>query len=235
MWTNTDNTSFGTWMSRTYEIVHPVTLKMARPLIIFGPLKERIIEELLKSEEFATCIQHTSRPPQDGEVDGVDHHFYPSKEAMQVDISAGKFVDVTVLSNHFYAISLQSILDVLQSGRICILDVNIVAIYRLQTAGLYPISILLRPETITHCRNLQRRLTLDQARKLYESCARMESEYWYLFTALNVSLLAILGLESLDSAIVSIDRVLQQHKGPRVWLSADQTLRNVEKEPQATS
>ncbi|VDL48475.1 unnamed protein product [Hymenolepis diminuta] len=215
-------------MSRTYEIVHPVTLKMARPLIIFGPLKERITEELLKSEEFATCIQHTSRPPQDGEVDGVDHHFYPSKEAMQADISAGKFVDVTVQSDHFYGTSLQSILDVLQSGRICILDVNIVAIYRLQTACLHPISILFRPETITHCRGLQRRLTLDQARKVYESCTRMESEYWYLFTA-------ILGLESLDSAMVSIDRVLQQHRGPQVWLPADQTLRNVEKESQATS
>lgn len=51
----------GTRMSRTYEIVHPVTLKMARPLIIFGPLKERITEELLKSEEFATCIQRKFR------------------------------------------------------------------------------------------------------------------------------------------------------------------------------
>lgn len=49
--------AFGSRLSRTYEIVHSVTLKMARPLIIFGPLKERITEELLRSDEFATCIQ----------------------------------------------------------------------------------------------------------------------------------------------------------------------------------
>ncbi|KAH9280931.1 Disks large 1 tumor suppressor protein [Echinococcus granulosus] len=215
--------SFGPRLSRTYEIVHSVTLKMARPLIIFGPLKERITEELLRSDEFATCIQHTSRPPQAGEVDGVDYHFYPSKAAMQADISSGKFLDVIVQSDHFYATSVQSILEVLQSGRICILDVNIVAIYRLQSAGLHPMSILLKPETVMQCRSLQRRLTVDQARRMHEACTRMESEYWYLFTA-------ILNLESLDSALVSVNRVLQQHKGPCVWLPADQTLRSVEKQ-----
>ena len=77
----------------------------------------------------------TSRPPQAGEVDGVDYHFYSSKAAMQVDISSGKFLDVAVQSDHFYATSLQSILEVLQSGRICILDVNVVAIYRLQVGA----------------------------------------------------------------------------------------------------
>ncbi|KAM7541699.1 hypothetical protein Aperf_G00000010942 [Anoplocephala perfoliata] len=215
-------------MSRTYEIVHPVTLKMARPLVIFGPLRERIMEELLRSDEFASCIQHTSRPAQAGEVDGTDYHFYPSKAAMQADISAGKFVDVVVQSDHFYATSIQSILEVLQSGRICILDVNIVAIYRLQTAGLHPMSILLKPATVMQCRGLQRRLTLDQARKMHEACTRMESEYWYLFTA-------ILNLESLESAMASINRVLQQHKGPHVWLPTDRTLRSVEKESPMTS
>ncbi|KAL5969352.1 hypothetical protein TSMEX_002922 [Taenia solium] len=215
--------SLGTRLSRTYEIVHSVTLKMARPLIIFGPLKERITEELLRSDEFATCTQHTSRPPQAGEVDGVHYHFYPSKAAMQADIASGKFLDVIVQSDHFYATSMQSVLEVLQSGRICILDVNIVAIYRLQSAGLHPMSILLKPETVMQCRGLQRRLTVDQARRMHEACTRMESEYWYLFTA-------ILNLESLDSALVSVNRVLQQHKGPCVWLPADQTLRSVEKQ-----
>ncbi|VDK39267.1 unnamed protein product [Taenia asiatica] len=248
--------SLGTRLSRTYEIVHSVTLKMARPLIIFGPLKERITEELLRSDEFATCIQRnslfapfgshflenldevgtspdpliplcsikdTSRPPQAGEVDGVHYHFYPSKAAMQAEIASGKFLDVIVQSDHFYATSMQSVLEVLQSGRICILDVNIVAIYRLQSAGLHPMSILLKPETVMQCRGLQRRLTVDQARRMHEACTRMESEYWYLFTA-------ILNLESLDSALVSVNRVLQQHKGPCVWLPTDQTLRSVEKQ-----
>ncbi|VDM19022.1 unnamed protein product [Hydatigera taeniaeformis] len=196
---------------------------MARPLIIFGPLKERITEELLRSDEFATCIQHTSRPPQAGEVDGVHYHFYPSKVAMQTDISSGKFLDVVVQSDHFYATSMQSVLEVLQSGRICILDVNIVAIYRLQSAGLHPMAILLKPETVMQCRGLQRRLTVDQARRMHEACTRMESEYWYLFTA-------ILNLESLDSALISVNRVLQQHKGPCVWLPADQTLHSMEKQ-----
>ncbi len=35
--------------------------------------------------------------------------------------------------------------------------------------------------------------------------------------------LAILNLESLESALVAVNRILAQHKGPRVWLPADQT------------
>ncbi|VDD77375.1 unnamed protein product [Mesocestoides corti] len=171
---------------------------------------------------YQVAVNHTSRPPQAGERNGVDYYFYESKAAMQADIASGKFLDVVVQSDHFYATSLQSVVEVLQSGRICILDVNIMTIYRLQTAGLRPIAILLKPETVMQWRGLQRRLTVDQARRMHEACTRMESEHWYLFTA-------ILNLESLDGAIASVNRILQQHKGPRVWLPADQTLSNVDK------
>ncbi len=74
----------------------------------------------------------TSRPRQAGERDGVDFHFYDSKSAMQADITTGKFLDVVIQSDQFYATAIQSIVDVLQSGRICILDVSIKNIYRLQ-------------------------------------------------------------------------------------------------------
>ena len=45
-------------------------------------------------------------------------------------------------------------------------------------------SILLKPDTVMQCRGLQRRLTVDQARKMHEACSKMESEYWYLFTGM---------------------------------------------------
>ncbi len=65
----------GARLSRTYEIDRPVNLKMARPLILFGPLKERITEELLqRPSEFATCIQRTLLP----------HHFCTTLPSLQL-------------------------------------------------------------------------------------------------------------------------------------------------------
>lgn len=41
---------------RSYEMVVPVTIAMARPLILFGPLKERMTDLLLQDPQFATCV-----------------------------------------------------------------------------------------------------------------------------------------------------------------------------------
>lgn len=77
-------------------------------------------------------IIDTTKPPQPGERDGVDYYFYESKAAMQADIAAGRFLDVVIQSDHFYATALDSITDVLRSGRVCILNVPIKSLHRLQ-------------------------------------------------------------------------------------------------------
>nr|VZI45375.1 unnamed protein product [Spirometra erinaceieuropaei] len=201
----------GSTMSRTYEIVHPVTLKMARPLILFGPLKELITEQLLASADFATCIQHTSRPPMPHEVDGVDFHFVASKAAMETELSSGKFLDAVIVNGHFFATSIESVAKTLQSGKICILDTSVKSLYRLEAAGLHPISILVKPETVMQWRDLQRRLTVDQARRMFEACLELEAEHWYTFTS-------ILNLDTLPNVVNAVHRVLTQHRGPSVWL-----------------
>ncbi len=65
---------------------------------------------------------------------------------MQADITTGKFLDVVIQSDQFYATAIQSIVDVLQSGRICILDVSIKNIYRLQVRVPLPKHVRIRPE-----------------------------------------------------------------------------------------
>ncbi|KAL7060148.1 hypothetical protein AAHC03_09851 [Spirometra sp. Aus1] len=201
----------GSTMSRTYEIVHPVTLKMARPLILFGPLKELITEQLLASADFATCIQHTSRPPMPHEVDGVDFHFVASKAAMEIELSSGKFLDAVIVNGHFFATSIESVAKTLQSGKICILDTSVKSLYRLEAAGRHPISILVKPETVMQWRDLQRRLTVDQARRMFKACLELEAEHWYTFTS-------ILNLDTLPNVVNAVHRVLTQHRGPSVWL-----------------
>ncbi|CAH8592627.1 unnamed protein product [Dicrocoelium dendriticum] len=41
---------------RSYETVVPVSIHMARPLLIFGPMKEPVMDSLLQDLKFATCV-----------------------------------------------------------------------------------------------------------------------------------------------------------------------------------
>ena len=54
-----------------------------RPVVIFGPLKDKLTDELIKSNEtiFQQAIPHTTRPMRNNEVEGRDYYFV-SKEEM---------------------------------------------------------------------------------------------------------------------------------------------------------
>ena len=61
---------------------------ISRPVVILGPLKDRINDELISEypEKFGSCVPHTTRPRRQFEVDGRDYHFVASREAMEADI-----------------------------------------------------------------------------------------------------------------------------------------------------
>ncbi|CAL8103018.1 unnamed protein product [Calicophoron daubneyi] len=196
---------------RSYEIVVPVTISLARPLLLFGPLKERIIDTLLQDPKFATCVPHTSRPPRPDERDGIDYHFAASNAAMEADIKADKFIEVGQFQDHYYATSIDSVRQTLLSGRICVLDVGLPAIRRLENAGLHPISVLLKPISVLHLRTIQRRLTEDQAKRSIELASRLEADNWHLFSV-------IVPFDTIESAVKSVQRYVLLQGGPVIWV-----------------
>ncbi|TNN13898.1 Disks large 4 [Schistosoma japonicum] len=204
---------------RSYDLVVPITISIARPLIFFGPLKDRVIDELLlQDSKFTTCILHTSRPQRPNERNGVDYYFVSSKSVMEEDIQLGKYIEVDRFQDHYYATSLESVRSMLQSGRICILDVGLDAAKYLEEIGLFPITILLKPKSVTHLRTLQRRLTDDQAKRSMEQIQSIEDENWRFLSA-------IITYESFDSVLVSVRNFVQLHSGPVIWVTS--TLSNL--------
>ncbi|CAH8646731.1 unnamed protein product [Heterobilharzia americana] len=172
---------------RSYDVVIPVKISMARPLILIGQLKDRVIDELLlQNSKFTTCILHTSRPQRPNEVNGVDYHFVTSKSIMEEDIKEGRYIEVNRFQDHYYATSLESVRSILQSGRICILDVEIDTAKYLEEIGLFPITILMKPRSLAHLRALQRRLTEDQAKRSMEQIERIEDEMAIPFSYYNI-------------------------------------------------
>ncbi|MEQ2179642.1 Disks large 1 [Goodea atripinnis] len=71
-----------------------------------------------------------------------------SRELMEREIQEHKFIEAGQYNNHLYGTSIQSVREVADKGKHCILDVSGNAIKRLQMAGLYPIAILIRPRNV---------------------------------------------------------------------------------------
>ena len=72
----------------SYELVQEIEIDYTRPVVILGPLKDRINDELISEypEKFGSCVPHTTRTRRQFEVDGRDYHFVASREAMEADI-----------------------------------------------------------------------------------------------------------------------------------------------------
>lgn len=67
-------------------------------------------------------------------------------------------------------------------GRHCILDVSGNAISRLQSAGLYPIALLIKPTGVQQLLEWDRHMTEDDAHKQMQRIHMIEQEFGSLFT-----------------------------------------------------
>ncbi len=107
-----------------------IDLEFTRPVIILGPLKDRINDDLMREfpDRFGSCVPHTTRPRRDHEVDGRDYHFVPSVEKMERDIEAHLFIEAGQYNDNLYGTAVQSVIDVAMTGKHCILDVSANAI-----------------------------------------------------------------------------------------------------------
>ncbi|CAL8323166.1 unnamed protein product, partial [Arctogadus glacialis] len=98
----------------SYEPVTQHEVNYTRPVIILGPMKDRINDDLISEfpDKFGSCVPHTTRPKRDYEVDGRDYHFMVSREQMEKDIQDHKFIEAGQYNNHLYGTSVQSVRQV---------------------------------------------------------------------------------------------------------------------------
>ena len=57
----------------TYEAVQEIDLEYTRPVIILGPLKDRLNDDLMREfpSRFGSCVPHTTRPKRPNEVSSL--------------------------------------------------------------------------------------------------------------------------------------------------------------------
>nr|XP_021182365.2 disks large 1 tumor suppressor protein isoform X8 [Helicoverpa armigera] len=197
----------------SYETVQQLTITYTRPVIILGPLKDRINDDLISEfpEKFGSCVPHTTRPRRDYEVDGRDYHFVSSREQMERDIQNHLFIEAGQYNDNLYGTSVASVREVAEKGKHCILDVSGNAIKRLQVAQLYPIAIFIKPKSIESIMEMNKRMTEEQAKKTYERALKMEQEFAEYFTAVVTG-------DTPEEIYAKVKAVITAESGPTVWV-----------------
>ncbi|XP_064792149.1 disks large homolog 1-like isoform X6 [Oncorhynchus masou masou] len=203
----------------SYEPVTQQEVNYTRPVIILGPMKDRINDDLISEfpDKFGSCVPHTTRPKRDYEVDARDYHFVVSREQMEKDIQDHKFIEAGQYNNHLYGTSVQSVREVAEKGKHCILDVSGNAIKRLQSTMLYPIAIFIKPKSVENILEMNKRLTEDQGRKTFDRAMKLEQEFTEHFTA-------IVQGDSLEEVYNTVKRIIEEQSGPFIWVPAKDKL-----------
>ena len=140
----------------TYEEValYYPRANIKRPIVLIGPTsigRQYLRTRLMKDRErFEAAVPHTSRPikPDGSEVDGIDYHFI-TRAQFEQGIREGRFVEHGEFEKNYYGTSLEAIEAVVQSGKICVLNLHVHSINILRSgstgAKLKPYFVFVSP------------------------------------------------------------------------------------------
>uniref|UniRef100_A0A7N8Y6S6 Discs, large homolog 3 (Drosophila) n=1 Tax=Mastacembelus armatus TaxID=205130 RepID=A0A7N8Y6S6_9TELE len=203
----------------SYEPVIRQEIHYTRPVIILGPMKDRVNDDLISEfpHKFGSCVPHTTRPRRENEMDGQDYHFVASREQMEKDIQDNKFIEAGQFNENLYGTSILSVRTVAERGKHCILDVSGNAIKRLRQAQLYPIAIFIKPKSVEALMEMNKRQTYEQANKVFDKAVKMEQDFGEYFTA-------IVQGDSLEEIYNKIKLIIEEQSGPYIWIPSSEKL-----------
>ncbi|MBA0587831.1 hypothetical protein Gorai_000952, partial [Gossypium raimondii] len=130
-----------------------------KPVVISGPSgvgKGTLINMLMKEfpSMFGFSVSHTTRAPRGNEKNGVHYHF-TDRSVMEKDIKDGKFLEFASVHGNLYGTSIEAVEAVADSGKRCILDIDVQGARSVRASSLDAIFIFICPPTM---RELEERL-----------------------------------------------------------------------------
>ncbi|CAN0910009.1 Guanylate kinase 2 [Linum grandiflorum] len=127
------------------------------PVVITGPSgvgKGTLIAKLM--EEYPTMfgfsVSHTTRAPRAMEHDGVHYHF-SERSAMEKDIKDGKFLEFASVHGNIYGTSIEAVEVVSDSGKRCILDIDVQGARSVKASPLDAVFIFIHPPSMEELEN----------------------------------------------------------------------------------
>ncbi|XP_053707268.1 MAGUK p55 subfamily member 2a isoform X2 [Synchiropus splendidus] len=195
MYVTTRNADFDRHEILLYEEVAKVPPFKRKTLILIGAQgvgRRRMKTKLLLSDTqlFGTTIPYTSRKPKKGERESRMFAF-TSRSKMETDIKNGCYLEHGEYDGNLYGIKIDSIHEVVEAGRICILDANPQTLKVLRTSEFLPYVIFLQAPELEVLKAINRSaveaeivskaLTDEELQRTCDESAKLQTAYGHLF------------------------------------------------------
>ncbi|XP_046391169.1 MAGUK p55 subfamily member 7 isoform X4 [Ischnura elegans] len=225
MYDTAENDDFDREEIATYEEVARLYPRpgLHRPIALVGPpgvgrneLKRRLLA--LDPEKYKTTIPYTSRPIRPGEINGKEYYFV-TREKMEEDVEAGKFIEFGEYKGNLYGTSAESVESLVNAGYVCILNPHYQALKMLRIPQLKPYIIYVKPPSFevlketrhgafarsTFDENNSRGFTDEEFLEIIHSGERIEFLYghWFDETIVNADLST--AFEQLVRAVAKVE------------------------------
>ncbi|HXV86972.1 MAG TPA: guanylate kinase, partial [Gemmatimonadales bacterium] len=113
-----------------------------------GGGKTTIARTLLAArDDLAYSVSATTRPPREGERDGVDYHFVKRPE-FQRRAAAGEFLEWAEYSGHLYGTPVAEVERILGAGRNVIMDIEVQGAQQVRQRRSDVVSIFILPPSV---------------------------------------------------------------------------------------
>ncbi|GAV57290.1 Guanylate_kin domain-containing protein [Cephalotus follicularis] len=128
-----------------------------KPVVISGPSgvgKGTLITMLMKEfpSMFGFSVSHTTRASRNMEKDGVHYHF-TDRSVMENEIKDGKFLEFANVHGNLYGTSVEAVEVVADSGKRCILDIDVQGARSVRASSLEAIFIFICPPSMMELEN----------------------------------------------------------------------------------
>jgi len=135
-------------------LINRIPMKTGGACVVTGPSgvgKSTLIRSIMEKlpGRFGFAVSHTTRQPRPGERDGIDYHF-STREEMQADIDAGKFIEHAEVHGNLYGTSTAAVEAIERQGMVCLLDIDIQGAESVRRSSLHDRTsyIFLAPPTM---------------------------------------------------------------------------------------
>jgi guanylate kinase len=111
-----------------------------------GAGKDTVVQRMKQRQiPFHFCVTATSRQPRDGEIDGVDYHFY-SKDEFERMISENKLIEHAIVYEQYKGVPKKEVDEALDSGEDVIVRVDYQGAASIRELYPHAVLIFLMPE-----------------------------------------------------------------------------------------
>lgn len=158
-------------------------MRKLRPVVLSGPSgcgKSTIIKKLMAEypNKFGFSVSHTTRKPRPGEVDGKDYN-YTDLETITRQIENNEFIEHAVFSGNTYGTSKKAVQDVLDAGRVCIMDIDSQGVKNVKAVKLECVLIFVKPPSLEELEKRLRGRCTETEDSIQQRLATSKTEFEY--------------------------------------------------------